>query len=79
MNPINNLFDNMSDVELFDAISEIQQGEVDGLIKEDGIVRKYAKLTGEITGGLTITDFYMVQMNLLKQAAYRWKKFYYKK
>lgn len=72
MNPIKKMFDDISDAELCDAISEIKESETNGIIKKDGIVRKYSKLSGEITGGATTTDFYMVQINLLKQAAYRW-------
>jgi hypothetical protein len=71
MNKLRELFDNISDEELTSAIEEIRSSELDGVIKENGVVRKYAKLSGEITGGFTNTDFFMVQVALLKQAAYR--------
>jgi hypothetical protein len=71
-NPITELFINISDEELRDAIQEIMESDKTGIIKENGVVRKYGKLTGELTGGFTTTDFYMVQINLLKEAAFRW-------
>ena len=71
-NPITELFKNIPNEELRDAIAEIIESDTTGIVKENGVVRKYAKLTGEITGGLTTTDFYMVQINLLKEAAFRW-------
>jgi hypothetical protein len=72
MNKIQQLFSDISDEELRLAINEIKESEETGFVKEGGLVRKYATLTGEITGGLTTTDFYMVMINLLKQAAFRW-------
>jgi len=72
MNKIKELFKNIASPELKEAILEIRESDTTGFIKEEGYVRKYGKLTGEITGGFTTTDFYMVQLNLLKEAAYRW-------
>lgn len=71
MNKIVELFNNISDTELLEAIQEIKDSSKDGIIKSDGVVRKYAKLSGEITGGATTTDFYLVQMNLMQQASFR--------
>lgn len=72
MNELVKLFQNIPDNELKQAILEIKESDATGYVKEDGYVRKYAKLSGEITGGFTTTDFYMTTINLLKQAAYRW-------
>lgn len=74
MNKIVELFNNISDEELKLAVAEMKESEITGYIKEGGVVRKYGKLTGEITGGFTTTDFFMVQMNLYKTAAFRWLK-----
>jgi hypothetical protein len=72
MNKIVELFNNISDEELKLAVAEMEESQTTGYIKEGGVVRKYGKLTGEITGGFTTTDFFMVQMNLYKTAAFRW-------
>lgn len=72
MNKIVELFNNISDEELKLAIAEMKESEITGFIKIDGVVRKYGRLSGEITGGLTTTDFFMVQINLYKTAAFRW-------
>jgi hypothetical protein len=72
MNKVKELFDGISDEELRLSIAEIKEGQVTGWIKEGGVVRKYAKLSGEITGGFTTTDFLMSQVSLLTVAAFRW-------
>lgn len=72
MNKIRKLFEEIPDEELKETIKEIADSDTNGYIKENGLVRKYAKLSGEITGGLTTTDFYMTITNLLKQAAFRY-------
>ena len=51
-------------------IEEIRESEKTGYIGD--LVREYARKTGEITGGLSTTDFYMVQINLFKEASFRW-------
>jgi hypothetical protein len=72
MNEIEKLFNDIPDTELKASILELKVSDVTGYIKENGYVRKYAKLTGELTGGVTSTDFFLTTINLLKQAAYRW-------
>lgn len=74
MNPIIKLFEDISDEDLREAILELKESDKTGFIKEGGYVRKYAKLTGDITGSATTTDFFMTTVNLLKQAAFRWIK-----
>lgn len=70
MNKIRELFSSMNDDELVNAIAEIKQSEETGLVGD--IVREMSRRTGEITGGFTATDFLMTQINILKEAAYRW-------
>lgn len=72
MNPIKKLFEEITDSELREAILEIKESNDTGFIKVGGYIRKYAKLTAEITGGFSTTDFYMTTVNLLQQAAFRW-------
>jgi hypothetical protein len=74
MNPIHELYNNISDDKLKLAIEELIESDATGFIKEDGYVRKYARLSGEFTGGFTTTDFFMTTVNLLKQGAFRWSK-----
>jgi hypothetical protein len=72
MSKVTELFNNVSDSELKAAILEIKENEKNGYIKEDGFVRKYARLTGEITGNSTSVDLLTTTINFLKVAAFRW-------
>ncbi len=75
MNKLKELFKNISDTELKLAIEEIRTADdTDGIISSEGVVRKYARLSGEITNGETLSDFLLVQVNLLKEASFRWVK-----
>ena len=62
----------MSDDELKEALDEIRKSEETGIIGD--VVRHWARKSGEITGGFTTTDFYMTQVNILREAAFRWTK-----
>lgn len=70
MNQIQILFNSITDEELKRAITEIKESETTGLIGD--VVRKWTKLSNEITGNNYATDLFMTQTNLLKLAAYRW-------
>ena len=70
MNKVVELFKSISDADLKLVIEEIRESEKTGYIGD--LVREYARKTGEITGGLSTTDFYMVQINLFKEASFRW-------
>jgi hypothetical protein len=72
MNKVKELFASMSDDELKAAVQELKQSEKTGLVGD--IIREWAKKSGEITGGFTTTDFFMTQINILKEAAFRWCK-----
>ncbi len=72
MNKITEIFQSISNQELNSAILEIKQSEKDGIIPLSGVVRKYANKVSEITGNSISTDLFMTQMNLIKQAAFRW-------
>lgn len=71
-NPIVKLFENISEEELKKAILEIKKDNLTGIIHEGGIVRKYAKLIGNITDEPISANLMMSQINLLKEAAFRW-------
>ena len=70
MNKVKELFASMSDDELKAAVQELKQSEETGLVGD--VIREWAKKSGEITGGFTTTDFSMTQINILKEAAFRW-------
>lgn len=70
MNKVKELFSSMTDDELRVAIEELKRSEETGFVGD--IVREWARKTGEITGGFTATDFFMTQISILKEAAFRW-------
>lgn len=70
MNAIKQLYSSMTDDQLREALEEIRQSEATGLVGE--IVRHWAKKSGDLTGGFTATDFFMTQINIMREAAYRW-------
>jgi len=70
MNKVKELFASMTDAELKTAIEELKQSETTGLVGD--IIREWARKSGQITGGFTTTEFFMTQVNILKEAAFRW-------
>lgn len=70
-NPIKKLFAEIPMEDLREAVLEIKESDKTGYIKEDGLIRKYAKLTGELTGGFTATDFFMTTISILKEFSFR--------
>jgi hypothetical protein len=70
MNPIQELFDKMTDEEVRQGILEIKQSDIDGIIP-DGIVRKYARELKNETNGASL-DLFHSMVAILKQGAYRW-------
>ena len=73
MNPIKDLFNNIPDEELKEAIKEIAEDSETGIIR-DGIVRKYTKLSCEMSGNGISTELFFTEINLLRQGALRWIK-----
>lgn len=71
MNKVLEIFEQISVDELRLAIAEIKTSESTGII-EEGIVRKYANKISGITGNPISTELFMTQMNLLRQAAFKW-------
>lgn len=71
MNKIVDLFQKIDDIELQKAVNEIKEDNDTGIIR-DGVVRKYAKLSADITGNNISTELFMTEINILRQAAFRW-------
>lgn len=70
MNKMKELFNSMTDAELKSAIEELKQSEHTGMVGET--IREWARKSGEITGGLTTIEFFITQVNILREAAFRW-------
>lgn len=70
MNPIQELFDKMTDEEVRQGVLEMKQSDIDGIIP-DGVVRKYARELKNETNGASL-DLFHSMVAILKQAAYRW-------
>ena len=70
-NVITQYFENISDSDLKSAIIEIRYSDDSGYIGD--IVRGHAKKISELTNNVQTTlDLTMAQINLMKQASYRW-------
>lgn len=66
------MFDSISDDELIQVISEIKEDNEKGIVREDGIIRKYVKLTNEITGRSVSETIVFTELLILREAAFRW-------
>lgn len=66
------MFSEISDEELKEAIAEIKESQTAKFLKEDGVVRKYEKLTSEITGYQTPNNLFTTTVGILQEGAYRW-------
>jgi hypothetical protein len=73
-NPVVDLFTEMSDEELTQGIKEMQEDEKEGIIRMDGVVRKYANEVRRITECIIPTALFLTQTSLYREAAYRWVK-----
>ena len=71
MNEITKLFSDLTDDQLRDAVNEIREDEPRGIIRTDGYVRDLTRQWGEITGESGVIHLTMVQVSILKEAAFR--------
>lgn len=74
LNPIKELFESISDDELKLIIKEIKEDAPTGIIRTNGGIRRYAKKVTDITGNSVSTDLFITEMNLLREAAFRFTK-----
>lgn len=72
MNPINELYKNLTDSELTIIIGEIRESEKTGTFGNESEIRKLCRKTSEITNLDISSNLLMVQMGVLKEAAFRW-------
>lgn len=70
--PIQNIFKNIPDEELKESIKEIMESDITGFVKSHGLITKYVDKIMEITHESSVSTSMHVQINLMKEASYRW-------
>ena len=70
-NKVTKIFSDMTDEELILVIAEMKEDDPQGIIRENGIVRSKCKMVLDIVGGYTYEHLIMVQVSIMKEAAYR--------
>jgi len=74
-NPITEIYENLTDEQIKEAVLEMKEDEKMGLIRMDGWVRKLTKKVCEITGETNLsTHLFLTQNSILREAAYRFVK-----
>jgi oligoribonuclease (3'-5' exoribonuclease) len=71
LNEVTKIFSDMTDEELVLVIDEMREDDPLGIIRENGIVRSKCKMVHDIVGGNTYEHLMMVQVSILREAAYR--------
>lgn len=71
MNAITKLFEDLTDNQLIEAVSQIQEDEPKGIIRSGGYVRELTRKFSEITGENNTIHLTMVQMSIFREAAIR--------
>ena len=61
----------MTDEELILVIAEMKEDDPQGITRENGIIRSKCKMVHDIVGGNTYEHMMMVQVSIMKEAAYR--------
>lgn len=75
MKAIKEIFSSLSNKEIDETLNQMKADEVEGLIRLNGNIRKYANQMTEITGEPINSALLMAQLNLLQEAAYRAHEF----
>lgn len=70
-NRITEIFTNMTDLELIQAIREIKEDNSQDIIRSNGIVREKCKMVQDVIGGDVHQQITMVQSSILQESAYR--------
>ena len=73
MDEIKNIYSSLTDDELLLAVGEVESAELNGFFSEDSIVRELATKTSIITKMDVTSNLLIVQINILKESAYRWR------
>ena len=72
MNPIKQLFSDLSDEEVIIGINEIKDAETTGVFQNDSISRELCRKSSKITGMDVSSNLLHTQVGILKEGAYRW-------
>jgi hypothetical protein len=72
MNEISKLYADLSDDEIKLSVREIKEAEKTGIFPDNSMVRKLCRETAKLTQMDVSSNLLMVQINILKQASYRW-------
>jgi hypothetical protein len=70
-NKVTEVFTNMTDLELSQAIREFKEDGPKGVIREKGVLREKCAIVHSIVGGDKYQHILMVQFSILQEAAYR--------
>ena len=73
MKSIRKIYTDLDDIELMQILSEIEESEINGSYPNNSKIREIAKQSAHITGMDISSNLLLVQMNVLKEAAFRWK------
>jgi hypothetical protein len=74
-NKVTEIYTNLSDEQLREAILEMKEDEKIGLIRSDGWVRRLTKQICDTIGDTNFsTHLFMTQTNLFREAAFRFVK-----
>ena len=74
MESIAKLFSDLTDEELLVLIEEFTYCEENGFYPEEAYLRELCKNVSRITGLDVSSNLMMVQLNVLRECALRWKK-----
>ena len=72
MNPIKQLYSDLTNVELEVLVKEIRESEKTGVFQNESEIRNLCRKTSEITRMDVSSNLLMVQLGVLKEAAFRW-------
>jgi methanogenic corrinoid protein MtbC1 len=71
MNPITEMFESLTDIEVKQAIKEIKEDGEEGIVTSGGMVRKMAENMSTINKLKVSDNLFSAEILLLKQGAFR--------
>lgn len=76
MNPILQIFTQLTDEELYSAINDIDKAEKSGAYEDDSIIRNLATKVAEINQQDVSMNLFITQVSVLREVSKRWQKQY---
>jgi hypothetical protein len=71
-NDLKELYDSLTNKELLVIMNEIKEAELTGSYPEDSAIRALSNKASQITKTDTASMLMLTQLNVFRQAAYRW-------